>query len=44
MISELPVDQYIITHIFEGVGETNKAIEAFHGGSCLRAVVHVNTS
>jgi len=35
---ELPVDHFI-THRFEGVGGTAKAIEALHGGKCLRAVV-----
>lgn len=34
----LPIDHYI-THVFDGVGETNKAIDALHGGDCLRAVV-----
>jgi S-(hydroxymethyl)glutathione dehydrogenase/alcohol dehydrogenase len=35
----LPIDHYI-THTFQGVGETNKAVEALHSGDCLRAVVH----
>ena len=35
---ELPIDHYI-THKFQGVEKTNDAIEALHGGSCLRAVV-----
>ena len=34
----LPVDHYI-THKFNGVQETNKAIDALHSGDCLRAVV-----
>ncbi len=34
----LPVDHFI-THTFDGVGCTNDAIDALHGGSCLRAVV-----
>jgi S-(hydroxymethyl)glutathione dehydrogenase/alcohol dehydrogenase len=34
----LPVDHFI-THTFDGVGCTNDAIHALHGGSCLRAVV-----
>jgi S-(hydroxymethyl)glutathione dehydrogenase/alcohol dehydrogenase len=34
----LPIDHYI-THVFAGVGETNKAIDALRGGNCLRAVV-----
>lgn len=35
---ELPVDHFI-THNFDGVENTNAAIAALHGGSCLRAVV-----
>lgn len=35
---ELPIAHYI-THRFEGVDKTNNAIEALHGGDCLRAVV-----
>lgn len=35
---KLPVDHFI-THTFEGVKCTNDAIDALHGGSCLRAVV-----
>lgn len=35
---DLQVDHYI-THTFEGVAQTNDAIEALHGGDCLRAVV-----
>eukprot|EP00316_Scyphosphaera_apsteinii_P016067 CAMPEP_0119320400 /NCGR_PEP_ID=MMETSP1333-20130426/52350_1 /TAXON_ID=418940 /ORGANISM="Scyphosphaera apsteinii, Strain RCC1455" /LENGTH=381 /DNA_ID=CAMNT_0007327111 /DNA_START=31 /DNA_END=1176 /DNA_ORIENTATION=+ len=35
---ELPVDHFI-THNFEGVGSTTKALEALHCGDCLRAVV-----
>ncbi len=35
---ELPIDDYI-THEFEGVEKTNDAIDALHGGTCLRAVV-----
>lgn len=38
MQGTLPIDHYI-THNFEGVVETNKAIEALHSGDCLRAVV-----
>ena len=34
----LPVDHFI-THTFDGVEKTNAAIDALHGGSCLRAVV-----
>ncbi len=35
---KLPVDHFI-THKFDGVENTNDAIEALHGGKCLRAVV-----
>eukprot|EP00804_Cyclotella_cryptica_P018871 CCRYP_006415-RD/>CCRYP_006415-RD protein AED:0.17 eAED:0.17 QI:85/1/1/1/1/1/11/1521/690 len=34
----LPVDHFI-THTFDGVQHTNAAIDALHGGKCLRAVV-----
>ena len=36
---KLPIDFYI-THNFKGVEHINEAIEALHGGDCLRAVVH----
>ena len=35
---ELPVDHYI-THVFEGIENTNEAFKALHSGDCLRAVV-----
>ena len=35
---QLPIDHFI-THRFDGVGDTNEAIEALHSGCCLRAVV-----
>ncbi len=35
---QLPVDHFI-THKFDGVENTNAAIDALHGGKCLRAVV-----
>jgi S-(hydroxymethyl)glutathione dehydrogenase/alcohol dehydrogenase len=35
---DLPVDHFI-TDIFKGVNKTNDAIDALHGGGCLRAVV-----
>lgn len=38
MKGELVVDHYI-THKFEGVAQTNDAIDALHSGDCLRAVV-----
>jgi S-(hydroxymethyl)glutathione dehydrogenase/alcohol dehydrogenase len=38
MAGKLPVEDYI-THEFEGVQGTNDAIDALHGGGCLRAVV-----
>ena len=34
----LPVDHFI-THKFDGVENINAAIDALHGGKCLRAVV-----
>eukprot|EP01064_Diplonema_japonicum_P010765 TRINITY_DN179_c0_g3_i5.p1 TRINITY_DN179_c0_g3~~TRINITY_DN179_c0_g3_i5.p1 ORF type:complete len:681 (+),score=218.72 TRINITY_DN179_c0_g3_i5:60-2102(+) len=39
MNGELPVDHFI-THRFSGVDKINEAIEALHGGDCLRAVVN----
>ena len=43
LAGELPVDHYV-THQFEANGDvakaTNEAIEALHGGNCLRAVVN----
>ena len=33
---------HFITHRFNGVGETTKAIDALHSGDCLRAVVHIS--
>jgi S-(hydroxymethyl)glutathione dehydrogenase/alcohol dehydrogenase len=38
MAGKLPIDDYI-THGFDGVNGTNNAIDALHGGTCLRAVV-----
>uniref|UniRef100_A0A7S1NV84 S-(hydroxymethyl)glutathione dehydrogenase n=1 Tax=Eutreptiella gymnastica TaxID=73025 RepID=A0A7S1NV84_9EUGL len=38
MKGEILVDHYI-THNFDGVENTTKAIEALHSGDCLRAVV-----
>jgi len=38
MKGDLALDHYV-THTFKGVGSQNKAIDALHGGSCLRAVV-----
>lgn len=35
---DLPIDHYI-THEFDGVENINTAIDALHGGDCLRAVV-----
>lgn len=35
---QLPVDHYI-THRFNGIDRMNDAIDALHGGNCLRAVV-----
>jgi len=30
---------HFITHNIDGIDKTNEAIEALHGGECLRAVV-----
>merc|ERR1711935_1109803 len=38
MSGSLPIDHFI-THTFDGVEKTNEAIEALHGGNCLRAVM-----
>ncbi len=38
MDGKLPIDDYV-THEMNGIEATNDAIEALHGGSCLRAVV-----
>lgn len=35
---DLPIEHFV-THEFDGVEKTNDAIEALHGGECLRAVV-----
>ena len=35
---DVPIDHFI-THVFSGISFTNDAIDALHGGSCLRAVV-----
>jgi len=41
MSGKLNVDDYV-THNFNGVADTNKAIDALHSGECLRAVVTYN--
>ncbi|KAH8073080.1 alcohol dehydrogenase [Aureococcus anophagefferens] len=38
LAGDLPIDAYI-THNFDGVDNTHAAIDALHGGDCLRAVV-----
>lgn len=38
MKGEIQLDHFV-THQFNGVAETTKALEALHGGDCLRAVV-----
>ena len=38
MAGKLPIEDYV-THEMNGIEATNDAIEALHGGSCLRAVV-----
>jgi S-(hydroxymethyl)glutathione dehydrogenase/alcohol dehydrogenase len=35
---EIALDHYV-THEYDGVGGTAKALEALHSGDCLRAVV-----
>merc|ERR1711997_165601 len=40
MVGEMSLDPFI-THTFEGLQGVNGAIEALHGGSCLRAVVQI---
>ena len=40
MRGEMKLDSYI-THTFEGLEGVNGAIEALHGGDCLRAVIHI---
>ncbi len=40
MRGEMKLDPYI-THTFQGLEGVNDAIEALHGGDCLRAVVHI---
>jgi S-(hydroxymethyl)glutathione dehydrogenase/alcohol dehydrogenase len=35
---ELPIDHYI-THVIDGIENTNEAFKALHSGDCLRAVV-----
>ncbi|CAB4060723.1 frmA [Lepeophtheirus salmonis] len=41
MRGEYPLKPYI-THTFDGLKNVNGAIEALHGGSCLRAVVNIH--
>jgi Zn-dependent alcohol dehydrogenase len=38
LTGELPINHYV-THEFRGVESINMAIEALHGGDCLRAVI-----
>ena len=38
MKGEIELDHFI-THRFDGVAATTKALEALHSGDCLRAVV-----
>lgn len=35
---EIPIDHFI-THVYDGVSNTNDAIKALHSGDCLRSVV-----
>ena len=39
----MTLDPYI-THTFQGLSGVNGAIEALHGGTCLRAVVQIASS
>ena len=43
MRGEMPLENYI-THKYNGLENVNSAIDALHGGSCLRAVVHIADS
>ena len=43
MRGEMPLENYI-THKYDGLDNVNAAIDALHGGSCLRAVVHIADS
>lgn len=38
MAGELKVDHFI-THTFQGIEKWQEAVDALHGGECLRAVV-----
>ena len=38
MSGELPIDGFV-THRLKGVQATTDAVDALHGGECLRAVV-----
>jgi hypothetical protein len=41
MRNELPIDDFV-THTIVGLPNVNDAIDALHGGECLRAVVKIN--
>merc|ERR1719397_1371327 len=43
MRGEMPLEPYI-THEIQGLENVNCAIDALHGGECLRAVVHISES
>ena len=43
-ISTRPFQLVYITHKYDGLDNVNAAIDALHGGSCLRAVVHIADS
>merc|ERR1711937_554306 len=43
MRGEMNLDAFI-THTFQGLVNVNASIEALHGGTCLRAVVHIGES
>ena len=41
MLGELPIDKFI-THNFKGLNEVTPLVDALHGGSCLRGVLHIH--
>ena len=41
LTGELPIDDFITDNI-EGLADVNKAIDALHGGNCLRAIVKIS--
>jgi hypothetical protein len=43
MRKELEIDKFV-THRIKGLEHVNEAIEALHGGDCLRAIVEIGES